>query len=58
MENLLWNLYEVEQGTYHNLETEHSDDILEEMLKFVEFITPQELLHEKKKKEGIIPGNK
>jgi len=55
-EAYLWKLAEIEDAEHHNMDTLFAYDVLEELLKFVEYLSPNEYLNEKKRKQNTVPA--
>eukprot|EP01118_Nematostelium_gracile_P001477 TRINITY_DN11527_c0_g1_i1.p1 TRINITY_DN11527_c0_g1~~TRINITY_DN11527_c0_g1_i1.p1 ORF type:complete len:358 (-),score=94.72 TRINITY_DN11527_c0_g1_i1:62-1135(-) len=54
-DGLLWKFLEIEDAANHDLETSHSDELLDELIAFIEFLAPQGYLESKEISKAPIP---
>jgi hypothetical protein len=52
----LWKLLLLEDAGHHDIEADYSDELLDELINFIDFISPTHLVHQKIKRASSVPG--
>jgi len=56
-EGVLWKFLELEEAGYQNIESEFNDEMLEEIIRFINHVSPNDYKKKKRKSKTVMPDS-
>lgn len=56
-EGVLWKFLELKEAGHSDIDTEYSDELLDTLVDFVQYLTPKDVLSQQQKQAALVPSN-